>query len=79
MMTKGDTIIFTNDSLGFMRTTRVFIKDIRKYKTFRTYLTTQGLSRCLPSIESIEDGLSVYYKYFSKADEQKYGVLAVIW
>jgi len=78
-MKKDDIVVFTNDSLGFKRTTTVVIEDIKEYKYFRTYLIHQGIDRCLPGIETIDDGQQVYYNYFSKAEEKKYGVLAIIW
>ena len=28
-------------------------------------------------MDTIEEGLSVYYKYFTKADEDKYNIVAV--
>ena len=47
------------------------------YKTFKEYLETEGLSNCLPGIDTIEDGVKVYYKYYTPEDEAKYGVLAI--
>jgi ASC-1-like (ASCH) protein len=35
------------------------------------------LDNCLPGIPSLEHGLSVYYKYFTKEDEDKYGIVAI--
>ena len=78
-MQKGDTIIFTNDDFKLNRTVEVVIKDIRHYKTFRTYLTTQGLDKCLPGFDTIDDGLKVYHLYYPPSVEVKHGVLAIIW
>ena len=47
------------------------------YKTFKEYLETEGLSNCLPGIDTIEDGIKVYYKYYTPEDEAKYGVIAI--
>ena len=49
----------------------------RAYSTFKEYLETEGLDKCLPGIETIEDGVGVYYKYYTPEDEAKYGVLAI--
>lgn len=49
----------------------------REYKTFKDYLETEGLEKCLPGMPSIEHGLSVYFKYFTKEDEAEYGVVAI--
>lgn len=47
------------------------------YKSFRDYLEKEGLNNCLPGIPNIEDGVSVYYKYYTKEDENNYGVVAI--
>ena len=74
---KGDFIIFENNDFGFMRTFRVKITSIRNYNSFREYLLNEKLEKCLPGMDTIEEGLSVYYKYFTKADEDKYNIVAV--
>jgi len=48
-----------------------------KYSTFKEYLETEGIDNCLPGIPSIEHGLSVYFKYYTKEDEKEYGVMAI--
>ena len=48
-----------------------------KYNTFKEYLKKEGLQKCLPGIPSLSHGLSVYFKYYSKEDEKKYGVIAL--
>ena len=37
-----------------------------EYKTFAEYLETEGLDKCLPGMPTLEHGLSVYFKYFTK-------------
>ena len=32
---------------------------------------------CLPAIDSIKEGENVYYKYYSKENEQEFGILAI--
>jgi ASC-1-like (ASCH) protein len=50
---------------------------VTRYDTFEDYLTAEGLGPTLPSINDIETGLSVYFKYFTKEDEAQYGVIAI--
>jgi ASC-1-like (ASCH) protein len=72
----GETIEWKNDDFK----ERSFISKIvakREYKSFKDYLETEGLNKCLPGIPSLEHGLSVYYKYFTKEDEEKYGIVAI--
>lgn len=72
----GDSIIFTNDELGFKRRFKVEIKNITCYENFHEYLENETLEKCLPGIDSMEDGLIVYYKYYSKKDEMEYKIKA---
>ena len=75
-MTIGDTIIFTNTDVDWS----VTIKDIKIYNTFEEYLNSETLERCLPhtDIQTIEDGLKVYYQYYSTHEEREFGVKAFI-
>ena len=49
----------------------------RSYKTFKEYLETEGLNKCLPGVETIEAGVAIYHKYYTLEDEAKYGALAI--
>lgn len=75
-MNVGDIIIWSNDDF-LHRECRVKITRKQQYNTFEEYLNKEGLDRCLPGIPSIQHGLSVYFKYFTKEDEKKYGVIAI--
>jgi len=76
-MVKGDIIKFTNEDFGSIRSYSVKITSIHTYNTFKDYLLNEKLEKCLPGMDTIEEGLSVYYKYFTKADEDKYNIVAV--
>ena len=72
----GEIIEWTNSDF---KPRNVFTRIVKKntYKTFKEYLETEGLDKCLPGIPSIEHGLSVYYKYYTKEDENEFGVVAI--
>jgi ASC-1-like (ASCH) protein len=53
------------------------IIDKTEYKSVEDYIKSEELNNCLPGISSLEHGLSVYYKYFTKEDEDKYGIVAI--
>ncbi len=77
-MQVGDVVEWKNETFmprSFL--TRVTGKST--YKTFKEYLETEGIDKCLPGIEKygMEHALSVYYKYFTKEDEKEYGVVAI--
>lgn len=75
-MRVGDVVKWTNDNFGDRS---VMTKVVRKaeYNTFKEYLETEGLDKCLPGITNLEHGLNVYYKYFTKEDEKEFGVIAI--
>lgn len=51
---------------------------IKNYKTFREMLKSEQLLRCLPNIETINEGENLYYSFSSyKEEEELYGVLAI--
>jgi ASC-1-like (ASCH) protein len=76
-LNKGDILNITNNELGFMREYKIKITSITKYKSFSEYLEKEKLEKCLPGIDTIEDGVKVYYKYYSKVDEEKYNITAI--
>jgi len=73
----GETILWTNDYFN-PRSVLTEIIGKHEYRTFEEYLLSERLDRCLPGIKNIEDGVAVYYKYYTKEDEQKYGVVAIL-
>jgi ASC-1-like (ASCH) protein len=72
----GDIIKWENNDFMY-RIVLTRVERISKYKTFKEYLEQDGLEQSLPGISDIEYGLSVYYKYFTKEDEEKFGVVAI--
>lgn len=75
-MKVGDIIEWNNNDFG-KRKTMVKITGKAVYKTFADYLETEGLDKCLPNIHSLEQGLNVYYKYYTKEQEAEFGVVAI--
>jgi len=77
-MNIGDSILFSNNELGFERKFKIKIKNIAYYDNFQTYLENETLDKCLPGIDNIKNGLKVYYKYYKKSDELEYKIKAFI-
>jgi len=75
-MQVGDTIVFTNNDLGFHRKIKLKITNIRIYDTFKQFLLSESLHKCLPGISTIEEGVNVYYRYCTQSDEQQYKIKA---
>ncbi len=77
MMKKGDYIKFQNNDFGFDREFRVKITSIHNYNSFEEYLQKETLSKCLPTIDTIDNGVAIYRKYYKKEDEEKYKIIAI--
>ena len=76
-MVVGDIIVFENKDFQIPRTIKVQIVGITHYDTFQSYLESETLALCLPGMDTLTEGLGVYYKYFSMEDEIKYGIVAI--
>ena len=75
-MKDGDIVEWTNDSI-IPRSVQTRITGKAVYPTFIEYLETEGLNKCLPGISDMDNGLSIYYKYFTKEEEKEFGVVAI--
>ncbi len=73
----NDIILWTNDEFGFHREFRTKIIAKNRYDSFESYLFNEGLNNCLPGIDNIEDGLKIYFKYYTKEQEREHGILAL--
>ena len=74
---KNDIIKFINNDFPISRNFKVKIKSKKIYNTFSEYLTGERLQKCLPGIDTINEGVTIYYKYYKKSDEQQYNILAI--
>jgi ASC-1-like (ASCH) protein len=77
---KGDIVKFVNNTNNNMESFIVRIRKIIKYDSFEEYLINEGLKRTLPGMNrdsTIKDGTNIYYKYYTKEQEKKFGVLAI--
>ena len=74
---KNDIVIWIN--IDNKKECKTKIVRITKYKNFHQYLINEGLRNTLPikQITTIDKGVEIYYKYYSKEDELKYGILAI--
>ncbi len=67
---KGDKILFN-------KILEIEIEKVIKYSSFREMLLFEGLKNVVPKAQTMEEGEKIYYQFYSKEDEQKYGVLAI--
>ncbi|NPA47145.1 MAG: ASCH domain-containing protein [Thermococci archaeon] len=66
----GDEIVFENRLV-------CVVKDVRVYPSFREMLEREGLDNVLPGVESVDEGVRVYRRFYSEEKERKYGVVAI--
>ena len=73
---QGDLIEYTcvSDSTK-MFTTRVV--EVYVYKTFRDMLVGKTIKKCLPGVNTIEDGVNVYRAIYTDTNEVLHGVVAL--
>ena len=75
-MKVGDIVKWYNEDFKERNIWTRIVEKI-EYKTFEEYLKKEGLDKCLPGMPTLEHGLSVYYKYFTKEKEKEFGVVAI--
>ena len=73
----GDNIIFVNEEFDFKREITVEITCKTIYPIFHDYLEKEGPQHCLPGINSINHGVSIYRRYYSIEEEQKNKVVGL--
>lgn len=47
------------------------------YKTFRDMIAFKGIKNVIPDAKSLDEAEDVYYKFYSKEDEDTFGVSAI--
>ena len=55
----------------------VKIIDILKFDTFEIALRQLGLSQVLPNVETIEQGVEIYLKYYKLSTQLENGILMI--
>jgi len=66
---KGD-LIRINDA-------EVEVVGVSEYKSFKDMITMEGIKNVIPNAKSLEEAINVYYKFYSKEDENSFGVVGI--
>lgn len=53
------------------------VLEVNIYKSFEEMIISEGLENVIPDAKDIAQAVLVYYKFYKKADEVKFGVCAV--
>lgn len=72
-LNSGDIITFIHKKLKL----QVVVTYINHYKSFEELLMTEGINKTLPNTESIDDGVNIYHQFYTKEDEQQFGVIGI--
>jgi ASC-1-like (ASCH) protein len=72
LIKKDDIVKFENNKDNI----KAIIKKIVNYDSFEEYLSTEGLSKTLPGIKTIADGIAIYRQFYTEQQERQ-GVLAI--
>ena len=71
----GDHIIIYNaeetDSIA------VIVRGVRTYGTIREMLIHEPLKKLLPDVDTVEQGIRVYRRFYSEDQEKEFGVVAI--
>lgn len=62
---------------GELDQARVKIVAVRNYLTFLEMVTSEGYKKVIPAAKTAQEAADVYNRYYSAADQQRHGVLAV--
>lgn len=68
---KGDILILDPENTEF----KVVDKNI--YKTFKEMLESEGIKNVIPDKTDIKEAIKVYYKFYTKEQEEEFGVVAI--
>jgi ASC-1-like (ASCH) protein len=55
----------------------IVVGDIRKYHSFQEMLQNEDLKKVLPEVETIEEGVAVYRKFYTDEEQEEFGVIAI--
>ncbi|KAF5775155.1 putative ASCH domain, PUA-like superfamily protein [Helianthus annuus] len=54
------------------------VEDVHLYASFSDMLAAEGLAKVLPGVDTIEEGIQIYRKFYSEEREKSNGVLAIL-
>ena len=71
----GDHIVVSNEAET--DSVEVLVTGARAYGSFREMLTVEPLEKVLPDVLSVDEGVTVYRKFYTEEMEDEYGVIAI--
>jgi len=71
----GDEIVVYNNEET--DSVEVIAKRVTTYQSFEEMLKKESLSKLLPDVKTIEEGVGIYRKFYSPAEELEFGMVAI--
>ena len=53
------------------------VQDVRTYSSIREMLEKEQIKKLLPDIETVEQGIAVYRRFYTEEQEKEFGVVAI--
>lgn len=66
-----------NEKNNLVNLVRAIVKDVVKYPSFDKYLSQEGLKATLPGVQTIQEGVNIYRKFYPEDKEKKLGICAI--
>ena len=66
----GDTLMINNQ-------VEYIVEDKKQYSSFKEMLVNEGIENVVPEVKDIDEAVDVYYKFYTKEDEDKFGVVGI--
>lgn len=76
-LNKGKFSTLSVDDILILDKVNLKVISIKKYDTFKDMLSEEGVDRVIPDKKDITEAEKVYYKFYAKEDERKFGVVAI--
>jgi len=78
-LNKGKIASIQKGDLLIIKPKKAIFKIIRKtlYNNFYQMIAKEGIKNVLPNKNNIREAVQVYYKFYTKAEEKKFGVIAL--
>ena len=74
----GDVIVIRRDPVQSMHDTLIArVTALNVYKSFRDMLTIIPISKVLPGISSIDEGVDIYNSFYPLSDQEAHKVLCI--
>lgn len=71
----NDTICFFNNQLK--KEIIIKVTYLNNYLSFKKMLESESINRVTPLAKNLDDALDIYKKFYTKKDEERFGVLAI--